>query len=149
MGYGIAVHRQTRKHSHMIDAFVLPAGVILRLFHSRRRLLLENLALRQHSRHLNEGVPDRDSQPSISSSELCLKVLVRMETNSYRGGPGDRCALAQIGIRALLARDLQGSASGRQEEGFQRSTGSILRMVTENRTGGAPRRILLHKASAA
>src|SRR6266851_8011808 len=57
---------------------------------------------------------------------LGAKVLVRMETNSDHRGPGDRGALAQIGVRTLLACDLQGSTSDRQEEGFQRGTGSHL-----------------------
>src|SRR5713101_7174052 len=49
-----------------------------------------------------------------------------METNSDHRGPGDRGALAQIGVRTLLACDLQGSTSDRQEEIFQRGTGSHL-----------------------
>src|SRR5712691_11648524 len=49
-----------------------------------------------------------------------------METNSDHRGPGDRGALAQIGVRTLLACDLQGSTSDRQEEVFQRGTGSHL-----------------------
>src|SRR5258708_4591221 len=55
---------------------------------------------------------------------LGAKVLVRMETNSDHRGPGDRGALAQIGVRTLLACDLQGSTSDRQEEDFQRGTSS-------------------------
>ncbi len=35
----------------MIDTLVLLVGAILRLFHSRRSLLLENIALRHNSRH--------------------------------------------------------------------------------------------------
>jgi len=42
-----------------------------------------------------------------------------METDSCYGEPGNRCAMAQIWIRALLASDLQGPAGDRQEENLK------------------------------
>ena len=42
-----------------------------------------------------------------------------METGSCYGEPGNRRAMAQIWIRALLASDLQGPASDRQEENLK------------------------------
>jgi len=45
----------------MTEKFILLAGAILRLFRGRRKLLLENLALRQQLAVLKRSIPDQDS----------------------------------------------------------------------------------------
>src|SRR6267142_6089481 len=57
----------------MIDAFVLLAGAILRLFRSRHRLLLENLALRQQLGALKRRHP----RPRLASFDKLFWVLAR------------------------------------------------------------------------
>src|SRR5882762_6899601 len=57
----------------MIDAFVLLAGAILRLFRSRHRLLLENLALRQQLAALKRRHP----RPRLASFDKLFWVLAR------------------------------------------------------------------------
>jgi len=98
----------------MIDMFVLLARAILRLFCCRRRLLFENLALRQQLVALNpEGVPGRGSHYSIN---YC--------------GTGFRLYWGLISkVRRPLGR--------RQTPKEVREL--IFRMVAENPTWGAPR----------
>jgi len=50
---------------------------------------------------------------------IVATVLVWMETGSCYREPGNRCAMVQIWIRALLASDLQGPANDRQEENLK------------------------------
>ena len=49
-----------------------------------------------------------------------------METNSDHRGPGDRRAMAQIRIRALLACYLQSPPDSRQKKDFEETYGSQL-----------------------
>ena len=62
-----------------------------------------------------------------------------METGYCYREPGNRCAMAQIWIRALLASDLLGPASDRQEENLKGGARSDLSNVAENPTWGALR----------
>src|SRR4030088_2544049 len=57
----------------MIDTFVLLAGAILRLFHGRRRLLLENLALREQLAALKRRRP----RPKLAVFDKLFWVLTR------------------------------------------------------------------------
>ena len=57
----------------MIDGFALLAGAILRLFQSRRRLLLENLALRQQLAALKRRHP----RPRLAAFDKLFWVLAR------------------------------------------------------------------------
>src|SRR5580700_3248823 len=57
----------------MIDTFVLLVGAILRLFHGRRRLLVENLALRQQLAVLKRGHP----RPRLVVFDKLFWVLAR------------------------------------------------------------------------
>src|SRR5712691_11648523 len=57
----------------MIDTFALLAGAILRLFQSRRMLLLENLALRQQLAVLKRRHP----RPRLSAFDKFFWVLAR------------------------------------------------------------------------
>src|SRR6267154_5560797 len=57
----------------MIDTFVLLVGAILRLFHGRRRLLLENLALRQQLAALKRRRP----RPRLAVFDKLFWVLAR------------------------------------------------------------------------
>jgi hypothetical protein len=52
-----------------------------------------------------------------------------METGSHYREPGNRCAMAQIWIRSLLASDLQCSVSERQEENLKTGAGFDLSHV--------------------
>src|SRR6266436_5963516 len=57
----------------MIDTFVLLVGAILRLLHSRHRLLLENLVLRQQLAVLKRRHP----RPRLSAFDRSFWVLAR------------------------------------------------------------------------
>src|SRR6202040_4268904 len=57
----------------MIDTFILLAGAILRLFHCRRRLLLENLALRQQLAVLKRRHP----RPRLAAFDKLFWIFVR------------------------------------------------------------------------
>jgi hypothetical protein len=57
----------------MMDTFVLLAGATLRLLHSRRRLLLENLALRQQLAALKRRHP----RPRLSAFDRFFWMLAR------------------------------------------------------------------------
>src|ERR1700694_141001 len=57
----------------MVDAFVLLVGAIVRFFHGRRRLLLENLALRQQLAVLKRRYP----RPRLSAFDRFFWILAR------------------------------------------------------------------------
>ena len=62
----------------------------------------------------------------LNLSMLGAKVLVWMEKISHCCGSRNRCTLAQIWMRALLACHLQSSPSGRQTKDFEGCGGSYL-----------------------
>jgi hypothetical protein len=124
----------------MIDAFVLLAGVILQLFHSRRRLLLENLALRQQLVALKRSHP----RPRLSAFDKFFWVLTRRFWSGWKQilivvDPETVVRWHRSGFalyRRLISR-------ARRVIGRRRISKEvrdlIFRMVTENPTWGALR----------
>jgi putative transposase len=124
----------------MIEAFVLLAGVILQLFHSRRRLLLENLALRQQLAALKRRHP----RPRLSAFDKFFWVLAR------RFWSGWKQILVVVDPETVVRWHRSGFAlywrvisRARRVTGRRRISKEvrdlIFRMVTENPTWGAPR----------
>src|SRR6266446_5040117 len=124
----------------MIDTFVLLAGAILRLFQSRRRLLLENLALRQQLAALKRRHP----RPRLSAFDKLFWVLAR------RFWSGWKQTLILVGPETVVRWHRSGFAlywrvisRARRVAGKRRISKEardlIFRMVTENPTWGAPR----------
>jgi hypothetical protein len=72
-----------RYRHRMTDTIGLLAGSILRLLHSRRTLLLENLALRQQFAVLKRKHPKPRLSVADKLSWILAKVLVQMETDSH------------------------------------------------------------------
>src|ERR1700676_3604007 len=107
----------------MIDTFVLLAGAIFRLFHSRRRLLLENLALRQQLATLKRKHP----RPRLSAFDRFFWVLARRFWSGWKQSlivvdPETVVRWHRSGF-ALYWRVIS-RASDRQGGVFQKSTGS-------------------------
>src|ERR1700674_2138644 len=124
----------------MMDAFVLLVGAILRFFHGRRRLLLENLALRQQLATLKRRYP----RPRLSTFDRFFWVLAR------RFWSGWKQTLIVVGPETVVrwhrsgcALYLRAISKGRGVVGRRRLSKEvrdlIFRMVTENSTWGAPR----------
>src|ERR1700692_3081328 len=123
----------------MIDTFVLLAGVIFRIFHSRRRLLLENLALRQQLAALKRKHP----RPRLSAFDRFFWVLAR------RFWSGWKQTLIVVGPETVVRWHRSGFAlywrvisRARRVTGRRRISKEvrdlIFRMVKENPTWGAP-----------
>src|SRR6202171_2493654 len=124
----------------MIDTFILLAGAILRLFHCRRRLLLENLALRQQLAVLKRRHP----RPRLSAFDKFFWVLAR------RFWSGWKQTLIVVNPETVVRWHRSGFAlywrvisRARRVTGRRRISKEvrdlIFRMVTENPTWGAPR----------
>ena len=124
----------------MIDTFILLAGAILRLFHCRRRLLLENLALRQQLAVLKRRHP----RPRLSAFDKFFWVLAR------RFWSGWKQTLIVVDPETVVRWHRSGFAlywcvisRARRVTGRRRISKEvrdlIFRMVTENPTWGAPR----------
>jgi putative transposase len=124
----------------MVDAFVLLAGVILQLFHSRRVLLLENLALRQQLAALKRRHP----KPRLSAFDKFFWVLAR------RFWSGWKQTLIMVDPETVVRWHRSGFtlcwrviSRARRVAGRRRISKEvrdlIFRMVTENPTWGAPR----------
>jgi len=124
----------------MIDGFALLAGAILRLFQSRRRLLLENLALRQQLAALKRRHP----RPRLAAFDKLFWVLAR------RIWFGWKQALIVVSPETVVRWHRSGFAvywraisKARRMVGRRRISKQvqdlIFRMVSENPTWGAPR----------
>ena len=124
----------------MIDTFVLLAGAILRLFHNRRRLLLENLALRQQLAALKRRHP----RPRLSAFDKFFWVLAR------KFWCGWKQTLILVSPETVVRWHRSGFAlywrvmsRARRVTGRRRISQEvrdlIFRLVTENPTWGAPR----------
>src|ERR1700687_4554484 len=124
----------------MIDTFVLLAGAIFRLFHSRRRLLLENLALRQQLATLKRKHP----RLRLSAFDRFFWVLARRFWSRWKQ------ALIIVGPETVARWHRSGFAfywhvisKARRVTGRRRISKEvrdlIFRMVIENPTWGAPR----------
>src|SRR5207302_3546494 len=124
----------------MIDVMELFVGVILRLFCDRRRLLLENLALRQQLAALKRRHP----RPSIAVFDRVFWVLAR------KFWCGWKQALIIVSPETVVRWQRSGFAlywraisNARRMMGRRRISKEvrdlIFRMVAENPTWGAPR----------
>src|SRR5215470_6516582 len=124
----------------MIDTTRLLAGIILRLFSPRHRLLLENLALRQQLLALKRKYP----RPRLTGSDRLFWVLMR------RVWPHWKQALLIVSPdtvarwhKAGFALYWQAISRARQIVGRKRISKEIRdligRMATDNPTWGAPR----------
>jgi putative transposase len=124
----------------MIDTFVLLTGAILRFFHSRRRLLLENLALRQQLAALKRRHP----RPRLSAFDRFFWVLAQ------RFWSGWKQTLIIVGPETVVRWHRSGFtlywsaiSKARRMVGRKRISKEvrdlIFRMVRENPTWGAPR----------
>src|SRR6202521_5207953 len=124
----------------MVDAFVLLVGAIVRFFHGRRRLLLENLALRQQLATLKRRYP----RPRLSTFDRFFWGLAR------RFWAGWKQTLIVVGPETVVRWHRSGFAlywrvisRARRVTGRRRISKEvrdlIFRMVRENPTWGAPR----------
>ena len=124
----------------MINAIWLFAGAILRLFHTRRRLLLENLALRQQLTALKRRHP----RPRLGAFDRIFWVLARRFWSRWKQ------ALIVISPETVIRWHRAGFAlywrvlsRVRQMLGRKRISKEvrdlIFRVVVEDPTWGAPR----------
>src|ERR1700739_1665400 len=124
----------------MISAIWLLVGAVLRFFRTRRRLLLENLALRQQLAVLKR----KHARPRLAALDKLFWVLVRRFWSEWKQ------ALIIVGPETVVRWHRSGFAMywraisrGRRIVG-RRGTSKevrdlIFRMVAENSTWGAPR----------
>ena len=124
----------------MVDAIRLFVGAILRLLRTRRRLLLENLALRQQLAVLKR----KHARPRLAALDKLFWVLVRRFWSEWKQ------ALIIVGPETVVRWHRSGFAMywraisrGRRIVGRRRTSQEvrdlIFRMVAENSTWGAPR----------
>jgi len=124
----------------MVDAIRLFVGSILRLIRTRRRLLLENLALRQQLAVLKR----KHARPRLVALDKLFWVLVRRFWSEWKQ------ALIIVGPETVVRWHRSGFAMywraisrGRRIVGRRRTSKEvrdlIFRMVAENSTWGAPR----------
>src|SRR4051794_38721528 len=93
------------------------AVLFIRVFRSRRDLLLENLALRQQPVVLKQ----RNSRPLVSTSDKQFWVILRavlagMEARVDLRPARDSCSLASCRVQAVLDLALAASGSGQAED---------------------------------
>ena len=123
----------------MVDAIPLFVGAILRLLRTRRRLLLENLALRQQIAVLKR----KHTRPRLAALDKLFWVLVRRFWSEWKQ------ALIIVGPETVVRWHRSGFAMywraisrGRRIVGRRRTSKEvrdlILRMVAENSTWGGP-----------
>src|ERR1019366_8236541 len=124
----------------MIDAVVLLVGAILRLFHGRRRLLLENLALRQQLAALKRRRP----RPRLAVFDKLFWILARRFWSEWNQAlivvtPETVVRWHRAGFRLYwkLISKVRRPIGRRQIPKEVREL--IFRMVAENPTWGAPR----------
>jgi hypothetical protein len=125
----------------MVDAIRLFVGAILRLLRTRRRLLLENLALRQQLAVLKR----KHARPRLAALDKLFWVLVRRFWSEWKQ------ALMIVSPETVVRWHRSGFAMywraisrGRPIVGRRKTSKEvrdlIFRMVAENSTWGAPRR---------
>ena len=123
----------------MVDAIPLFVGAILRLLRTRRGLLLENLALRQHA-----VLKRKHARPRLAALDKLFWVLLRRFWSEWKQ------ALILVGPETVVRWHRSGFAMywraisrGRRIVGRRRTSQEvrdlIFRMVAENSTWGAPR----------
>jgi hypothetical protein len=110
----------------MFSIIAVLTGTMLRVFRTRRNLLLENLVLRQQLTVLKR----KRHRPRIAALDKLFWVLARRFWSRWKQAliivSPETVVRWHSWICALLACDLQGPASDRQEEDFQRGAGSHL-----------------------
>ena len=124
----------------MVDAVGLLVGAILRLFRTRRRLLLENLALRQQLLAMKRRHP----RPRLAALDKLFWVMARRFWSEWKQAlmvvsPETVVRWHRSGF-ALYSRAIS-KARGRigRKRISKEVRDLIFRMVTENPTWGAPR----------
>ena len=129
-----------RYHHRMTDTIGLLAGSILRLLHSRRTLLLENLALRQQLAALKRKHP----KPRLSVADKLFWILARRFWSRWKQTlivvtPETVVRWHRAGFRLYwkLISKVRRPIGRRQTPKEVRDL--IFRMVAENPTWGAPR----------
>src|SRR6266576_3837032 len=129
-----------RYHHRMTDTIGLLAGSILRLLHSRRMLLLENLALRQQLAALKRKHP----KPRLSVADKLFWILARRFWSRWKQTlivvtPETVVRWHRAGFRLYwkLISKVRRPIGRRQTPKEVRDL--IFRMVAENPTWGAPR----------
>ena len=129
-----------RYSPRMVDAIRLLVGVILRLFRTRRTLLLENLALRQQLVALKRKRP----RPTVAVFDKLFWVLARRFWSGWKDAlivvtPETVVRWHRAGFRLYwkLVSKVRKPIGRRQTPKQVREL--IFRMVAENPTWGAPR----------
>src|SRR5712691_3285671 len=129
-----------RYHHRMTDTIGLLAGSILRLLHSRRTLLLENLALRQQLAALKRKHP----KPRLSVADKLFWILARRFWSRWKQTlivvtPETVVRWHRAGFRLYwkLISKVPRPIGRKQTPKEVRDL--IFRMVAENPTWGAPR----------
>src|SRR5467141_3759302 len=129
-----------RYHHRMTDTIGLLAGLILRLLHSRRTLLLENLALRQQLAALKRKHP----KPRLLVADKLFWILARRFWSGWKQTlivvtPETVVRWHRAGFRMYwkLISKVPRPIGRRQTPKEVRDL--IFRMVVENPTWGAPR----------
>jgi hypothetical protein len=111
----------------MHNLFLLWFGVLVRLFSSRGKLVLEHLALRQQLAVLKRRHPEATAR-FVRQTVLghCPSFLVRLERSFDRRHAGDGGSMASGRLPFLLALDLPGPKASRQEKSFEGGSRSDL-----------------------
>src|ERR1039457_3959659 len=124
----------------MIDAVVLLVGAILRLFHGRRRLLLENLALRQQIAALKRRRP----RPRLAVFDKLFWILARRFWSGWNQAlivvtPETVVRWHRAGFRLYWRAISRARRVIGRKRISQEVRDLIFRMVAENLTWGGPR----------
>src|ERR1700730_5607694 len=101
----------------MLDLYRLWFGARLRLFRTRRSLMLENLALRQQLAVLKRKHPRPRLAQTGSTRQALLghcALLVSMERHAPSRPAGDGRSVAPSWIQTLLGHALQGAKARRR-----------------------------------
>jgi putative transposase len=124
----------------MVDAIRLFVGAILRLLRTRRRLLLENLALRQQLAVLKR----KHARPRLAALDKLFWVLVRRFWSEWKQaliivGPETVVRWHRSGFAMYWRAISRGRRIVARRRTSQEVRDLIFRMVAENSTWGAPR----------
>ena len=124
----------------MVDALGLLVGVILRLFRTRRTLLLENLALRQQLAALKR----RHSRPKLVAFDKLFWVLARRFWSGWKDAlvvvtPETVVRWHRAGFQLYWKMISRARRPIGRRQTSKQVRELIFRMVAENPTWGAPR----------
>ena len=104
----------------MFELFRLWFGAVLRIFHTRRRLMLENLALRQQLTVLKRRHP----KPRLGPFDKLFWVMARRFCSKWKDAlllvsPETVVRWHRAGFRLYWGHALQSAKASRREENFQ------------------------------